>query len=73
MGRYTKKLKQSIVSQMMPPKNKSISQLAVETGIKETTLYKWEKEALFQASFIPAASQNTKSEIPRVTFHYRET
>jgi transposase len=73
MGRYTEKLKQSIISQMMPPKNKSINQLAKETGIKETTLCKWKKEALFQASFVPAASQNTKSEIPKVTFYYAET
>jgi transposase-like protein len=73
MGRYTEKLKQSIIAQMMPPKNKSISQLTKETGIKETTLCKWKKEAFFQASFVPAAKQNIKNEIPKVTFYYTET
>ena len=73
MGRYTEKLKQSIIAQMIPPKNKSISQLVKETGIKGTTLCKWKKEASFQASFVLADRQNTKNKMLKFTFYYTET
>lgn len=73
MGRYTKKLKQSIISQMIPQKNKSISQLVKETGIERTTLCKRKKEASFQASFALADRQSTKNKMLNITFYYTET
>ena len=43
--RYTEEMKAPIVKRMMPPNNESVSQLSVELGITEPTLYKWRKEA----------------------------
>lgn len=43
--RYSKELKKSIVSRMMPPKNESVRKLSEEYGITDATLYNWRKEA----------------------------
>ena len=41
MTRYSKEFKDNIIKQMMPPTNKSVNQLAAETGVSEHTLYAW--------------------------------
>ena len=43
--RYSKELKNSIVSRMMPPRNESVRRLSEEFGITDATLYNWRKEA----------------------------
>ena len=43
MNQVDEKLKQSIVKRMLPPNNESVSRIAKERGISETTLYKWKK------------------------------
>lgn len=48
MNQLNKELKQRIVQRLMPPNNESVSQLARESGISETTLYKWKKAARAQ-------------------------
>ncbi|MFC3787839.1 IS3 family transposase [Paenibacillus sp. GCM10012307] len=48
MNQVNEKLKQSIVERMLPPNNESVSQVAKESGVSETTLYKWKKAAMGQ-------------------------
>ncbi len=43
--RYTPERKEAVLRKMMPPHARPISQLAVEEGISEATLYKWRQEA----------------------------
>lgn len=45
MARYSEEFKYSIMNKMMPPENKSVGQIARETGLSEGTLFKWKKEA----------------------------
>ncbi|MBD2870226.1 transposase [Paenibacillus arenilitoris] len=45
MNQVNEKLKQSIVQRMLPPNNESVSRIAKESGLSETTLYKWKKAA----------------------------
>lgn len=44
-NRYSKEIKESMVSRMMPPKNESVRRLSEESGISDATLYNWRKEA----------------------------
>lgn len=48
MKPVNKEFKQSIVQRMMPPNNESVSRIAKESGLSETTLYKWKKAAKAQ-------------------------
>jgi len=45
MAHYSEEFKLSIIKQMMPPQNKSVSVLSKENGIAEQTLFKWKREA----------------------------
>lgn len=45
MAKYSEEFILSIVKQMMPPHNKSVSSLSKENGIAEQTLFKWKREA----------------------------
>ena len=45
MTRYSEELKQSVIAKMMPPENKTIGEIARETGIGEATLRQWRKKA----------------------------
>ncbi|MBD2869283.1 transposase [Paenibacillus arenilitoris] len=48
MNQVNEKLKESIVQRMLPPNNESVSRIAKESGLSETTLYKWKKAAKAQ-------------------------
>ena len=41
MSSYSKELKQSVITKMLPPNNRSVPELAKETGIPLATLYTW--------------------------------
>lgn len=45
MARYSNELKQQIMLRMMPPNNETVGQIARDSGLSESTLYKWQKEA----------------------------
>ncbi len=57
MNQVSKELKQSILQRMMPPNNESVSQIAKESGLSETTLYKWKKAAKVQGAILPGGAQ----------------
>lgn len=42
---YSAELKASIIARMLPPNNRSVPQLAEETGIPKDTLYCWRLKA----------------------------
>lgn len=50
MNQINKELKQSIILRMLPPNNEPVSKLVRETGISETTLYKWKNAAKDQGT-----------------------
>jgi len=43
MNQISTELKQEILRRLLPPNNESVSKLSRESGISETTLYKWKK------------------------------
>lgn len=58
--RYTKEMKEAILKRMMPPNNEAISRISEETGITETTLYKWRKEARINGNATPGDGQGSE-------------
>ena len=60
MTRYSEELKQSVIAKMMPPENKTIGEIARETGIGEATLHQWRKKARSQGFATPADGQNSE-------------
>ncbi len=51
--KYSTERKEAVLRKMMPPHNKSISQLAKEEGISEPTLYNWRNEARRKGILLP--------------------
>ena len=42
--RYSKEFKETIIKRIMSPHPVSASQLCIETGVSDVTLYKWRKD-----------------------------
>jgi transposase-like protein len=61
MPRYPKEFKESIIQKMMPPNAVSVSKLAKETGVTDTTLYNWRKEYRNQGVAVPADNSNPEN------------
>jgi transposase-like protein len=53
--RYSPERKEAVLRKMMPPHNRSISQLAIEEGISEATLYNWRNKARSKGILMPDA------------------
>ena len=53
MKHYALERKESALQKMMPPNNMSISQLSLEMGIGESTLYNWRKQAMNKGQLVP--------------------
>jgi len=51
--KYSPERKEAVLRKMMPPHNRSISQLAKEEGISEATLYNWRNEARRKGILLP--------------------
>ena len=58
MGRYSEEFKESIIQKMMPPNNVPVSQLVLETGISDVTLYTWRKNAVSKGVPVPGDGKN---------------
>ena len=50
---YPAERKEAVLKKMLPPNNRGISELALEEGISELTLYAWRKEARQQGRLMP--------------------
>jgi transposase-like protein len=48
MKTYSEELKNSVITQMLPPRSRSVAELVKETGIPKETLYTWRSKALGQ-------------------------
>lgn len=53
MARYSKEHREWVVRQMMPPLNRSVSELVETTGISDATLYTWRKQARAAGAVVP--------------------
>jgi transposase-like protein len=51
--RYPKERKEAVLRKMMPPHNRSLVELAKESGISEATLYNWRREARGKGLLLP--------------------
>ncbi|SHO51475.1 Transposase [Desulfopila aestuarii DSM 18488] len=51
--KYSQERKEAVLRKMMPPHNRSISQLAKEEGISDPTLYNWRNEARRKGILLP--------------------
>ncbi|MBO9483337.1 transposase [Salinisphaera sp. G21_0] len=59
MARYSEEFKESIIQKMMPPNNVPVSQLVLETGISDVTLYTWRKNAVSKGVPVPGDGKNS--------------
>ena len=53
MKHYSTQRKESALQKMMPPSNIPITQLSIEMGIGESTLYNWRKQAIDKGHLVP--------------------
>ena len=60
MPRYSLELKNSVIAKMMPPENKSITQIARETGLPEATLNQWRRKARATGCVVPGDNQEAE-------------
>ena len=58
MTRYTEEMKAAVIQKMMPPGNVSVAELEKTTGIANTTLYNWRKQAIAQGVPVPGNGKN---------------
>nr|WP_242978104.1 IS3 family transposase [Garciella nitratireducens] len=57
---YSKELKNSIITKMLPPHSQSIQQIQQETGVPEGTLKKWRSELRSNGFAAPAGEQQSE-------------
>ena len=60
MKRYSEERKQAVLTKMMPPENRSATELSEETGIPYQTLYSWRKQAKERGCAVPGNNKNTE-------------
>ncbi len=66
--RYSPERKEAVLKKMMPPHARPVSQLAIEEGISEATLYKWRQEAHQKGILLPDASREPMVGVHRINF-----
>jgi transposase len=54
--KYSKRLKETALRKILPPENRSVSDVAREMGISEQTIYNWKKQAENGSLFIEETS-----------------
>ena len=60
MSTYSTQQKESALQKMMPPSNMPITQLSIELGIGESTLYNWRKQAIDKGHLVPGDGKNAE-------------
>jgi transposase-like protein len=53
MPRYSEERKAAVLKKLLPPKNRSVVQVATEEGISDVTLYSWLKQCRKQGVPVP--------------------
>jgi transposase-like protein len=64
MAKYSEERKQAVIAKMMPPENRSIPDLARETGITSATLYNWRSQAKARGAAVPGDGKNPEAWSP---------
>lgn len=57
---YSPERKEAIQRRMMPPENKSVMELARETGITNQTLYNWRRQLKIRGVAVPGNGKNSE-------------
>ncbi|HHS82257.1 MAG TPA: hypothetical protein ENJ68_01945 [Devosia sp.] len=60
MPRYSEERKAAVLKKLLPPHNRSVSQVAREEGISEPTLYNWRKQAKEGGIAVPGNGKQTE-------------
>ena len=60
MKHYALERKESALQKMMPPNNMSITQLSLDMGIGESTLYNWRKQAMNKGKLVSGDGRNAE-------------
>lgn len=58
MARYSAERKASVLKKLLPPHNRTISEVAKEEGISEPTLYNWRTKVKEQGFPVPGNEKN---------------
>jgi transposase-like protein len=67
LSKYNEEFKKSVVSKMMPPENRRVSELARETGVSEVTLYKWRDEIRRLGQAAPQGARDQIDGVQRIS------
>ncbi|MGV7929389.1 MAG: transposase [Spirochaetota bacterium] len=43
--KYSRRMKESVLRKVLPPENRSVSEVALEMGISDQTIYGWKRQA----------------------------
>lgn len=60
MKHYSPERKEAVIQKMMPPINIAIAALSAETGINQSTLYNWRKQAKSRGVAVPGDGKNSE-------------
>jgi transposase-like protein len=60
VSKYSAERKDAILKQLLPPHNKTVTEIARSEGISEQTLYNWRKQARDQGRPVPGKTSNTE-------------
>lgn len=60
MPRYSEERKAAILKKLLPPNNKTISEIAAEEHISEATLYNWRSKLRSEGKPVPGHQKNTE-------------
>ena len=60
MKHYSPERKEAVIQKMMPPINIAIAALSAETGINQSTLYNWRKQAKGRGIAVPGDGKNAE-------------
>ena len=68
MSHYSAERKASVLRKLLPPHNRSVSEVAREEGICDQTLYNWRKQAKEQGVPVPGSGKQTEDWSPEAKF-----
>lgn len=58
MARYSTERKVSVLKKLLPPHNRTITEVAKEEGVSEPTLYNWRTKVKEQGFAVPGSEKN---------------
>ncbi len=68
MPRYSEERKTSVMRKLLPPNNRTVTEVAKEEGISDATLYNWRNKAREQGIPVPGSGKKTEAWSPEAKF-----